>query len=521
MRVGSAICLALAAVAGCGGEDDPPAPLCNASAVASALLGARSGQTVTLGACTIEGAFVVPAGVGLAGAGIEQTRIVGPVGGVAIDLLPGLDAATTLTDLTIETPGVVGVRGDGPGHVIVERVTVEASAGAALGMVAVTEVELRDVTLVGPVTADNADDAVFLAVAPTTELPDPPSCSGEASCEPGALQTVPCPGCGEVQQACNDCGDWVTVTAAYGLALEAVTTATLDNVDVRGFASFAVVLRDTGDEGATAAGDITWSGGTIGDNLGVGLYAEGDLAVDLDGVAIDGTLSGLRGVPSYGGIVADGVALTTTGLALRDNDRYGLVQLLATAQHADLEATGNGDAALWVGESDGFAIDGGTLRGNTFAGIVVVGSAGVSLADVDVRETAEAPRLIGFWGSVQIGDGIQLTATTERVALTHVVLADNARVGLLVDFGDLESSPLDLADVTVSAEGEANGALAGAGDPDTQVFTPGGPDGWDDAIVREGATAANDQAAVDGLQYVGVPTPEERLPLPGIVTPCD
>lgn len=518
MRGAIGVVMAVAFVGvGCG-EEPSRGPLCDASEVAAALLDARSGDTVRLGACTIAGAFVVPGGVTVVGAGVGETRLVGPGGGVAVDLLPRADAVTKLSDLTVESPGLVGVRADGAGRLLVERVTVEASAGVALGIVSATEAVLRDVELVGPVTADNASDPVFLLVAPTADVPVPESCSGEPECEADARQSVDCPSCGQVEQVCNACGHWVTVTAAYGLALEATEAATLERVNVSGFASFGVVLRERTPEGASAAGVLSWTGGTIATNLGVGLYADGAVSLDLHGVTIDDTLSGQRGLPSYGAVVVDGVALTTTDLTLRDNDRYGLVQSAATAHHTALEATGNGDAALWVGDSDGFTIAGGSIRGNTFAGIVVNGSSGVTLEDLEVSGTAEALHMLGPWGAVRVGDGIQLVDTTEDVSLTRVLLADNTRVGLLVDLGDAEVSPLVLQDVTVRAEGTSLGAIAGTADQDTHDLTPGGPAGWDDGVTREGATAANDLAAASALDFAPAP---DQLPIPGIVTPCD
>jgi hypothetical protein len=516
-------------LAACNGDDDgaPTQPLCDATDVASALFEARSGDTVMLGTCTIEADLVVPGGVSLVGSGVDRTRIVGLVAGIAVDVVPGDEAPTTVADLTIEARGVVGLRSDGPGRIAIERVRVEAFAGLALGVLGANEVVLREVDLVGPITTDNAGDALFIQVTPTTEDPPAGPCDGVEVCEPGELQTVVCPSCGDVQQVCNECGDWVTVAATYGLALEAVEVATLESVNLRGFASFAAVLRDHGAEGPIVPGVHSWTGGSISQNLGVGLYATGDVTLDLDGVEITETLRGLRPVPSTGAVVVEGVTLTSTSLVLSDNDDYGVVQSESTASHTGLEASNNGNAALWVGASDGFVVDGGTISGNRFSGIVAVDSSGVDLRNLVVSDTRSHSQNVGLWGAVRIGDGIQLTRTTERVSLAHVELTGNERVGLLVDLGALETSPIELDDVTVDALdqescefGACFGAIAGTTDPDTRAFTPGGPAGWDEGITREGAAIDNDPLAAGAIDYVGSVTPEE-LPVVGIVTPCE
>lgn len=518
MRAGLGLGLWAALCASGCGEDDPP--LCDASAIASALFEARSGDTIRLGACTIEGAFVVPAGVGLVGSGVQATRVVGPVAGIAVDLVPDEgDGATTVRDLTVESPGIVGIRADGGGHLVVERVRVVASAGVALGVVEATRVELTDVELVGPITARNADDELFWAVAPTTDLPEGDDCDGEPVCDEGDLQEAECPGCGQVQQVCSSCGRWVTVTAAYGLALEAVATATLTNVDVSGFASFAVVFRDRGAQGATVAGDIRWTGGSVHENLFVGLYAGGDVRLVLEDVSLEETFENILN-PSYAAVIADHADLSTTRLAIVDNDRYGLLQHGATARHTDLEATGNGDAALWVGDSDELDIQGGAVSGNEFVGILLVSSSHVHLADLSVTGTRSRTFVLDLWSRVEIGDGIQLTDTTDDVSLERIVLTDNERVGLLVDFGDLDVSPLTLNDVEVSSQAGGYGAIAGSADEASRDLAVGGPPGWDANITRDPVATANDLAAAGALGYMGLGSPTEP-PIPGIVTPCD
>src|SRR5262245_7969194 len=86
-----------AALAGCGGDDEP---IGDGAGLTDALADAQAGDTVTVGACTVSGAFEVPAGVTLSGQGRGTSILQGPAGKAAVTLHPG-GSATSLTNLSI------------------------------------------------------------------------------------------------------------------------------------------------------------------------------------------------------------------------------------------------------------------------------------------------------------------------------------------------------------------------------------------------------------------------------------
>ena len=521
------VLISVAAHVACGEDDE--GPLCDPDAVESALARAEGGDTVQLGACRIEAALSVPPGVALVGAGVSETTIVGPEEGAAVELVPGTE--TRIEGVRIEANGQVGIVARGAGAVVLQDVTVEARRGVAVGIDGATDLTMSGVSLEGVVTADNATDPLFSNVAPSIEVasaPDPdcrPDPDGP-DCADGETREVACPGCGAVTQACSDCGRWVTVAPTFGLVVLGVESAELTDVVVRGFAEYGAVFLDRTEAGQVlpGGGSVVWHGGEIAENMGVGLHAAGDLALDLEALSIVETQEGLRGVPAFGAVLLEGVDVRSSALEVARNTRYGMVHRGATALHDTLTANDNGDAAVWVGDSARCEIVGSTARGNSFAGIVVVDSSNITIRDTEVTDSLSTRRSLGLWGAVEIGDGIHLANSLQAVLLDAVTLRDNGRVGLLVDLGQDLDPTITFVDVTVSGQGDQLGAVAGALDADAHDLAPIGTGGWDDGIVREGATIDNDAVVAVPLDVAGTITPSD-LPLPeelaGGVLPCD
>ncbi len=272
-------------------------------------------------------------------------------------------------------------------------------------------------------------------------------------------------------------------------------------------------------------GTVSWTGGGVTGNVGIGLDVTGQETVTADGLEIGGTYNGLSQTVAsvYGGVFANGANVTARGLTVHDNAGYGLLHAAATATYDNLTVNDNGAAGVWVGQSDGFSIDGGHVTGNAFAGILVDESQNVSITNTDVTSTQAATRTLNETATVNVGDGIELMGSTTAVGLDTVTLTDNARVGLLVDLAGGPADGIHFAQVTAHATGTELGALAGTEDASHVSLAPGAPSGWDTGIMRTGAATVNDTNWMGALDVAGVPTPQ-GLPYPGIagiVAPCD
>ncbi|MBX3273918.1 MAG: right-handed parallel beta-helix repeat-containing protein [Sandaracinaceae bacterium] len=464
--------------------------LCDRADAEAALLAAAPGETVVLGDCELEGPLRVPPGVTLAGTG--GTVVVAPRESGAIVAIGG-GAPTVIRDLRVRVDGRIGVLLRGGGAVEVRRVAVEARRGIALGAAELASLILEDVTLAGPVTGDNAEDARWVRVAPAPADPAPCPTPGACDCEPGALDA-------DAERVCTAEGRWATWTATFGLVLSRVARAELTGVSARGFAAWGALLDES---------VVTWRGGAVTDTLGVGVRQVGG-ALSLAGVALETTRAGLRGDRPYALIATDGARLDAAGLAVRDNERYGLLVHESVAHLTDVTASGNGDAALWISECDEAVLDGAASRfsDNGFAAIVVVGSSGVRVEGATVEGTREVERAVGAIGLLRVGDGVHVTGARGPIRLAGLRLTDNARAGVTVELG---AGAVTFEGVTVSGTGAQLGAVAGRASGAGRL-TAESPPGWDAGIAREGATSANDLAFTGAFAAV-------TEALPGLVPP--
>jgi hypothetical protein len=369
-------------------------------------------------------------------------------------------------------------------------VTVTATRGIAIAGLDAGPLALANVVVSGEVTATNALEPRWLRVA--AAAPAPSACPmAPCDCEPGATR--------EDGSVCDSTGRWATLTAVYGIFLER-TPATLTGVDVGGFASFGAVFRGA---------PVTWTGGAVSDNLGVGVRAI-ESEMELTDVSVSGTLEGLRGTPAYAIAATDATDVTTTGLLLADNERYGLVMIGGSAHHTDLVAEGNDDVALWISEASAVEVTGPATRftGNAFSSIVLATSANVRISGGTVETTRATERVVGEFGALRVGDGLHLLEGVTGATFEDLVLRGNERAGLLLDIG--AGGLPTFTGVGVSGSGSALGAIAGM-DDGSGSLTPGAPAGWDTGIARDAITLANDAAVTGTLDVL----PEARPALPG------
>lgn len=463
-------------------------PYCDGEAAEAALAEAAAGEVVELGACELQGPLHVPPGVTLAGT--EGTVVVAPVESGGIIALGG-SGPTEIRDLSVRVEGRIGVLVRGGADAAVTDVEVDARRGIALGVAELASLEMTRVSLTGPVSSDNASESRWLRVAsapaPMDACPDPMDCE----CQPGELDEA----AGEV---CDATGHWATWTATFGLVLTDVAAATLTDVEVRGFAQWGAVFTDS---------DVTWVGGGVHDTLGIGIRQVGG-ALRLEDAAADTTHAGVRGERPYAVVATDGGRLEALRVEVSDNDRYGVLLSGATGLLEDVVAERNGDAALWLAETDDFELRGaGTrLADNAFAGAVVTASSGVRIADGSIDATVEQERPVGTIGLLRVGDGVHITDTRGSIELADLTFDANEHAGIAVDLGAMGSGDVVFTGVQVSGTGTQLGAIAGRPASPGQL-TAEAPAGWDDGITRVGAVTDNDLAFGGTFNAVTEPLP--------------
>jgi hypothetical protein len=440
VRLGVWVFVLAAGSTGC--SDDDAGPICSAEALTAALAGASPGDTVRIGGCRIEGSFTVPAGVTLAGRGIGTTTVAWSGTDTPALRIGSGTAAAVVTDLTVETDGSAGILARGDGAVEVRRVAVRATRGIAVGVEGFRSASLEDVRLDGPVTAANA--ASWPADVTSAD------------------------------------------TATHGLVAVRVADLSLVRFETHGFAGFGGLAVD-------AATD--WRGGSASANLGVGLMLHGGSGT-LEDVEVCGTFQGVRLVPAYGLVFAGGADVSTARLEVCEGEGYGMLHDDVGAMHVDLSAHDNGDAAIWIQRCPWFELSGADtlLERNRFAGVVVRESGNVIVRNATIDASALAIRTFAETGSVRVGDGVQVVRPTGIVSLESVSLANNERVGVLLDVTSEQMADVNFDAVTVSGMGTQYGVVA-QGDAYA--------DGWDDGVTREGTTGVNDAAFSTPLGIAG------------------
>jgi hypothetical protein len=237
-----------------------------------------------------------------------------------------------------------------------------------------------------------------------------------------------------------------------GLVLSKVSSATLEKVDISGFGGFGAAL---------AGSKVSWDGGTVSGNVGVGVIAEGG-EVSLKGVTVKDTLSGERGLAilSFGVVVTGEANVTTDGLQVTGGRGFGIAQHGSRAAHTGLVVQGNDDVGLWLQNAAGsagapvLAVGGQSrLDKNRGGGLFVLASGGVELDDLEVSSTTKKTVTAGTLGAVEMADGIQLAALTGGVTLQNLKISGNARVGILLS-GKPPAEKVALSGVVITGPGK-------------------------------------------------------------------
>lgn len=448
-------------VLGCG-ESGGALVAGNSAELHAALEQARPGDTITLHEGTFDGAFAVPAGVSLTGAGEGLTEVVGPSDSAGL-VLEGAGGTSEIAAMTVRATGHFAIVARDR-EVTLRNVTVQVDLGAGVGVEG-GGVEMFGVNVRGTVTADNAD----------AQPADP---------QPSDVSTH-----GVVLVRAEAGGNGLEVSGFASVGLMAVqSTADLTSVEVH-------------------------------TNLGTGVLVAGGQMV-LAEAGIEDTLQGTRLIPAYNLVTAEGAVFSSTNLRLSRSGGPGALHAGGgEVRHEGLEAEGNAGAAVWAQGIDQIAVLGSALADNELAGLVLHDVTLSEVSDTTIDATRIRTRVIGV-GAVEFGDGIQLRAESGGLVMERVTLRDNGRVGLLVDVGAAASGAVSVSDSTVGGSGEQLGAVW-QGAP--------APPGWDEAVLREGATVANDAAWDGALDIVDVVGPSDfesgadvaASGLAGVVGPSD
>jgi hypothetical protein len=169
----------------------------------------------------------------------------------------------------------------------------------------------------------------------------------------------------------------------------------------------------------------------------------------------DATLGTVGLAATAGGVIE------TNDLAVDDIGGLGLLQDEARGTHARLTVRGATEGGVWVqgagaeGEAAlALALADATLQTNGRVGLHARDSVGLFVERTTVRDTTPATLVGDDLRPVQISDGLQLVDLTGVLRLDQVTLADNARVGLLVDApGGVEPTlEADAVQVTATAQ---------------------------------------------------------------------
>jgi hypothetical protein len=236
---------------------------------------------------------------------------------------------------------------------------------------------------------------------------------------------------------------------------------------------------------------------------------------------VEHTYAGLRGEPPYAIAVTAAARFDGTRLTVSDNDRYGLLLVDSGGSATSLVAERNGDAAVWVGGTDEFVLQGSRLADNRFASLVVTASSGVHVSETSIDRT-RAVELAGLrpFGVVRLGDGMHLHRSTTAIQVSSVSLTDNERAGVVLDLGASGSPDVRFTDVTVEGTGAQLGAVAGRRTIEWTLTTEA-PAGWDSGITRGGAAVGNDASfsgTVDALDLLA-PATASPADVVGVVAP--
>lgn len=445
MRVLTILIFVLAALTSCTNVDP-----CDGDSIMNQLADARPGDVVNIGACTISASVFVPPGVTLQGMGSSLSTI-DALEFLALGAETQADLVTVVRGLmVVSSHGSVLVQGDG--DVVFEDVILEVEAGTGLIANGTGHIDLRQVEVHGPISADNSRDERWL--------------------EQDAAQSV-------------------------GIGLFHVAGATLSDVEVDGMARAGVYAENIDLEAVRLS---------VRNTLGHGVLIFGGTS-SFEALEITDTHQGLRRDPSIAFVARD-AAWTVDGFVIERSERYGIVAQGGAVAIDNLAAHDGGDVALWVGDATAVQLGGNnTIDEMRFAGVVLVDSQGVDIRNLSLSNVAVQTR-VGAFGEfpfLELGDGLHLIGDLAGAHFENIDIRGAGRVGILLEL--IESEAPTFNSVQVDAPSSALGAVAGrsAGMP-FELNIDVEP-AWDAGITRDSDSHIRDLMLSGPLGVARAPSP--------------
>jgi hypothetical protein len=278
--------------------------------------------------------------------------------------------------------------------------------------------------------------------------------------------------------------DYRSETATHGLVLLRVGAVELTDLTATGFSRFGVLTVDS---------EVDWVGGGASSNLRTGIMALGG-SFTADNIAANDTLRGAGETPARGVAFGEDVLVETSQMEVSRNQGYGVLHSGVTASHSELVASSNAEPAVWAQDCARFGLDESAMVDNAVAGVVLLRVGGGRIDDSNVGRTVLESRRFGDL-DVEVGDGMHVVEPTGRFRFEDTTLADNGRVGLLIDLAGVPYADAVewLSSIDVEGRDEQYGVLVQGGEV---------PDGWDAGVSRAGSPAMNDPAFSGSLPVV-------------------
>ncbi len=417
------------------------AGLCDSQALQAALDQAAPGSAVTVGACTVQGPIVVPAGVTLRGLAPAVSRVEAPAGAVGVVLQAGVQPAA-LRRISVLSNGLAAVRAadsdavDPSGSVELRHVRIRANTGIGIVLDGIGSASLRHVRLIGPV-------------------------------DPAQPTAIP----------------WdsdAMSSATHGLVARGVGQVVLRHVSVERWVHVGVLAADS---------DLDWRFGLARHNTGAGLVQWAGSST-LRHLSLSRQLAGDRPDAAHrpvGAVFGGGATVSSRWLHVSRNEGWGLAHSgVALAEHERLLVRRNTAAGLWVVDSGYLQVDDALIDRNGYAGLVARDTQLVSMRRVVLSRSHT--NVVPNVGSA--GDGIQAFGTP--LDLTNVAVLRNPRAGILSLVAT--SAPfdpqgaLDATRVLAYGTGSALGAVYLREDGQQAALLPG--------VTRLGSVLQQDMAFV-------------------------
>lgn len=422
-------------------------------AFAERLATAVAGEVIRVTPGTLQGSFVVPAGVVLLGDGVDIVA----VGGAGLRLTGGSATQPTvirgfgLRTLAGAAPvsAITAVGGDA---LVLSDLTLALSSGAGI----ISE-GVQNLQICGTEISGGLDDESFAALS---DLPT------VAATDAAILGLV--------------------VTAG-----EQLTKARIDIRDlvIRNIAGFGAAFIDT---------EAAWAQGRVEGCAGTGIFLSRSTHGWTDVVVTGGRASSTGSATfqtGWGVVNTEASRLDTDGLQIAGIPGFGLFQSGSRSQHLGARVVANTMRGVLVQESlsrstddPELLFDQAVIAGNGGAGIQVLDGGGVVFQNGIIAESKSLPTLNGGFGDAvgAISDGIQLnsdsaTSIGTQLRADRAVIYGNGKAGIHAQG----------AGTQLLSEGSAGLSVCGTTELDTTRWTCAltAEAGWD--CLREGGPAVS------------------------------